>query len=342
MISSPGIGLQHLARKTSRSSWPFTTSGASPIPNMRLTVLTKVGLVSSISERAGCADSQHALNGPHQSGLGVVHIGTRRLRRFAQNFCEYLPRGIFSKPYRGVEILHFGETVVRCRLLQIVSIYFFQTAAKNARFFFKQPAADISGFFPLVEIDPVANFAFGVRGFYKTEPVTTGAVTFLGKNFDHVTAGNFLPQSHHLPVYFSSDTLVAYFGMNRISKINGSSASGQFKNTPLGSEGINLVRSQIHFQSGEEFARLLQFLRPFDQLPHPDDALIVVAGRLIVLVFPMSGHAFFSDAMHFLGADLHFKRLATVNHRGVQGLIQIGPRHRDVILEAAGHRTPDT
>ena len=30
-----------------------------------------------------------------------------------------------------------------------------------------------------------------------------------------------------------------------------------------------------------------------------------------------------------------------MNHSGVQGLIQIGPRHGDVIFEPAGHRAPD-
>ena len=45
--------------------------------------------------------------------------------------------------------------------------------------------------------------------------------------------------------------------------------------------------------------------------------------------------------MHFLRANLHFQRLATVQHRGVQRLVQIRPRHGDVILEPAGHRMPD-
>ena len=54
----------------------------------------------------------------------------------------------------------------------------------------------------------------------------------------------------------------------------------------------------------------------------------------------MRGHALFGDAVHFLRANLHFKRLPGMDHRGVQRLIQIGPRHGDVILEPAGHGTP--
>src|SRR5713226_8584810 len=55
----------------------------------------------------------------------------------------------------------------------------------------------------------------------------------------------------------------------------------------------------------------------------------------------MSRNAFFGDAVHFLGADLHFKRLAAVEHRGVQRLVEIGPSHGDVVLEAPGNRPPD-
>ena len=55
----------------------------------------------------------------------------------------------------------------------------------------------------------------------------------------------------------------------------------------------------------------------------------------------MSGDALLGDAMHFLRANLHFERLARVNHGGVQRLIQIGPRHRDVVLESAGNRPPN-
>ena len=78
-------------------------------------------------------------------------------------------------------------------------------------------------------------------------------------------------------------------------------------------------------QRGQEFRRLLHFLDPLDQLAHPDDALIVGVGNILaVLVSPVRGHALFGDAMHFLRADLHFKRLPGMNHGGVQRLIQFG------------------
>ncbi len=45
--------------------------------------------------------------------------------------------------------------------------------------------------------------------------------------------------------------------------------------------------------------------------------------------------------MHFLGANLNFKRLAGVNHGGVQRLIEVRPGHGDVVLEAAGDGAPN-
>src|SRR2546422_4234220 len=45
--------------------------------------------------------------------------------------------------------------------------------------------------------------------------------------------------------------------------------------------------------------------------------------------------------MHFLRANLNFEWLAAMDDRGVQRLVEIRPRHGDVILETAGHRAPD-
>ena len=55
----------------------------------------------------------------------------------------------------------------------------------------------------------------------------------------------------------------------------------------------------------------------------------------------MCGDALFGEAVHLLGADLHLKGLAAVQHGGVQGLVEIGPGHGDVILETPGNGPPD-
>src|SRR5688572_11138433 len=51
--------------------------------------------------------------------------------------------------------------------------------------------------------------------------------------------------------------------------------------------------------------------------------------------------AFFGEPVHLFGADLHLERKALLaDHRGVQRLVAVGPRHRDEVLDASGHRRP--
>ena len=59
------------------------------------------------------------------------------------------------------------------------------------------------------------------------------------------------------------------------------------------------------------------------------------------LVFPVRGDSLFSDAVHLFGADLHFELMAALaDDGGVEGLIAVGARDGDEVLDAAGHRTP--
>src|SRR5262249_1756268 len=75
---------------------------------------------------------------------------------------------------------------------------------------------------------------------------------------------------------------------------------------------------------------------------HPHDALVIIAAfRLAVFVFPVRGDAFLGNAMHILSTNLNFERLAAMNHGRMQRLIEIRPRHSDVVLEAAGNGAPN-
>jgi len=81
---------------------------------------------------------------------------------------------------------------------------------------------------------------------------------------------------------------------------------------------------------------------PFDDLPQPREALLVLRGDRPVLVFPVGGNAFFRHLVHLLGADLDLKRRAVFgDHRGMQRLVKVGPRHGDEILDAPRNRPPE-
>ena len=62
----------------------------------------------------------------------------------------------------------------------------------------------------------------------------------------------------------------------------------------------------------------------------------------VVLVDPVRGDAVLGDVVHLGGADLHLDLLVArlaQGHAGVQALIAVGFRRRDVVLEPAGdHR----
>ncbi len=55
----------------------------------------------------------------------------------------------------------------------------------------------------------------------------------------------------------------------------------------------------------------------------------------------MRGDAFLGDAVHLLGADLHFELMAAfADHRGVQRLVAVGARDGDEVLDAAWDGPP--
>ena len=79
-----------------------------------------------------------------------------------------------------------------------------------------------------------------------------------------------------------------------------------------------------------------------EQLPHPlEVALVALIADAPFLVLPVRGDAFLRHPVHLDRADLHLERHAVLaDHRGVQRLIAVGPRHRDEVLDAA--RAPAT
>ena len=145
------------------------------------------------------------------------------------------------------------------------------------------------------------------------------------------------------PFTFAPGALMAHFGVDGIGEIDGRGAARQHHHAPLGRERVDLFGIEIDAQRRKKLARLLHLLHPLDQVAHPDDALIVGRGcrfRAAILVFPVRGHALFGDAMHLLRANLHLEGLPGMNHGGVQRLVEVRPRHGDVILESPGNGTP--
>src|SRR5208282_6532754 len=160
--------------------------------------------------------------------------------------------------------------------------------------FFEQAAADVGGLYALMEIDPLANLAARARGVNEREPIARRLVTLLRDDLDHVAIRERVAQRNHRAIHFRADALMAHFGVHRVAEIDWSGAARQDDDAALGREGVNLFGIQVDAQGGEEFAGLLHFLHPLDQLAHPDDALVIGgAGAVPTLIFPMRGNALF-------------------------------------------------
>ena len=144
------------------------------------------------------------------------------------------------------------------------------------------------------------------------------------------------------PLTLAPDAGVADVGVDGVGEIDGRGAARQRDHAALGREAVDLLRIQIHFEGGHEFAGIAHIALPFDQLAEPGDALIVIGGAAAAFfVLPVRRDALLGDAMHLLGADLDFEMAALGTHDGgVQGLVQIGPRDGDKVLDPAGNGMP--
>ena len=226
----------------------------------------------------------------------------------------------------------------RCRLLVLD---FFQRDAVLARFFFDQLAADFDGALALVNVEPVLDLVARARRLDQAEPVAAGLVAGLREDLDDVAGMQLVAQRHHASVDLGADAGVADFGVNRVSEVDGRGVARQHHDLALGREGVNLFGIEIDLQGGEEFVGIADIALPLDHLPQPCEALLVLRRDRAVFVFPVGGDAFFRHLVHFFGANLDFERRAVFgDHRGVQRLVEVRPRHGDEILDAPGHRPP--
>ena len=134
---------------------------------------------------------------------------------------------------------------------------------------------------------------------------------------------------------------MADLGVNAVGKVDRRGVARQHDDFAFGREGVDLFGIEIDFQRGKKFVGIADVALPLDYLPQPGQALLVLRRDRAVLVFPVGGDAFLRHLVHFFGADLDFKRRAVFrDHRSVQRLVKVGPRHGDEILDASRNRPP--
>ena len=135
---------------------------------------------------------------------------------------------------------------------------------------------------------------------------------------------------------------VTEVGVQRVSEVKRRRARGQVDDLALWREDVNRF-----VQPGllGIFSPVGNLVAPRQQLAQPGNLLLEGAfapGRLArLLVAPVRGDAELRLAVHLLGADLHFERSAgRADHRGVQRLVEVSLRPRDVVVELLRDRLP--
>ena len=131
--------------------------------------------------------------------------------------------------------------------------------------------------------------------------------------------------------------------MDGVGEVDGAGVLGQDDDFALGGEGVDLLGVQVDFEGRHELVGVGHFALPLHELANPGEAGFVLGGDVVAgLVLPVGGDAFLGDAVHLFGADLDLELVAAGSDEGgVQALVEVGARHRDEVLDAAGDGAPD-
>ena len=171
-------------------------------------------------------------------------------------------------------------------------------------------------------------------------PRRTRRVAARRHDLDLVAVLQHMLQRHQPAVDLGADAGVAHLAVHGIGEIDRRRAARQLDQLPLRREAEHLVL--VEFQLGvlHELVGAGGILQDFQQILHPAETRQVLrVGRVALLVQPVRGDAVFGDVVHRLGADLHLDLLVqqlAQRHAGVDALVAVGFRRRDVVLEAAG------
>src|SRR5438094_4848783 len=247
---------------------------------------------------------------------------------------------------RGVEIGEVSETKFPGQLEDSLITYGCQRSLLHAAELFVQLLLSLGDvlFAPLL-LEPGANLLRRAGGLHEAQPVTTRAVRALrGQHLDDVAVLQRIVERYHAAVRLGADTAVADFGVDPVGEVNRRRPGGQGEHVALGGEDEHLVPEDVDLDRVDEFLGVEHLLLPVDQLPQPGKPLVHLSIVLAAafLVRPVRCHSPLGGAMHLLGANLDFHRLAAVaDHGRVQRLIAVGLWHGDVILEAARDGLPE-
>ena len=196
-------------------------------------------------------------------------------------------------------------------------------------------------FIPAHLLEPVANFALRLAGADDLQPVAAGAfVRRTEDDFDDFTRRNDMLDGDHPVVDLTAHHPVTDGGVDGIRKVDAGRTGRQVDDVALRGKGEDFFGQQIALEVVQQVSGILADALVFQQLTDPRQTLIqLVVTVQAFLVLPVGGDAVLGLFIHLPGADLHLKGDALVtNDGGVQALVAVGLRGRDIVLEAVRQR----
>ena len=191
-------------------------------------------------------------------------------------------------------------------------------------------------------LEPAPDFRLGVRRSYHIDPVVAGFPGFGRNNGNNIAVLQLRIQRHDFVIDLGSHAAVSHFRMDTIGKIDRNRPFRKVNDIPFRREHENFIGEYIQLQGIHEFLGIAGIL-PLKNAAEPADFSVKVfgTGLFSFLVPPVGSHAIFRNMVHFPGTDLYFHRLSPgADNRGMKGLVHVGLRHRNVILESVGQRFP--
>jgi hypothetical protein len=215
---------------------------------------------------------------------------------------------------------------------------------RSARVTASRPRDD--GVLPPFAVEVGADLRTGPGRDGELQPVAgrAGVLGLGGQHLDRVAVGELVVERDEAAVDPGADAAVADLGVDRVREVDRGRPGRQPDDLPLRGEDEHLVLVEVDLERLEVVARLGDLLLPLEQLLDPGQLvgpLAVGPGPRRVLVLPVGGDPELGGLVHRAGADLDLERAALrPDHRGVQRLVEVHLRHRDVVLEPPGDRTP--
>src|SRR6267378_4000385 len=297
-MGSPGMGLQHLANCTANPSDPWMT-------------IEPAGPFPSVWDSARLSSF-------------LATIAASRLpmpMSAATSWRDFAPRSRASL----------------CQRSGVASEDF----APSARTAWMSMRSQIRHFLKTMQYEEVPDLRARLGGLHVGQPRRVGMLVSGGDDLDPVAVLELSPERHELVVDPRRGAAVADVGVHRVGEIHRGRAARHRHDLALGSEHVDFVRKEVDLDVLQEFGGIARGVLDVEQRLQPlvGALLHFVDLRVGALVQPVRSDAGVGDAVHGLRADLDFDRHAVrADQRGVQRLIAVDLRDRDVVLEFSGDR----